>query len=180
MTGVQTCALPISLDEPFPGLRPIPARAHSAPLTRPLEPLEPSPSPALVPTRPTATQPQSADAFRSHSWSKSQWIAFNDDIVPVRRQTISGGGVRDPPRPQSIPPTSPPSGRPPRFFSDDPADPYNRVSLGSGDRVRLGEPNSTTGDQDIYAPLAAATISQIANGNKQHGSCCTVCLGQVV
>ncbi|XP_062334941.1 F-BAR domain only protein 2 isoform X3 [Osmerus eperlanus] len=152
-----------SLDEPFLGLRPIPARAHSAPLTRPMEPLEPSQSPALVPTRATATQPQSADAFSSVSWSKSQWIAFNDDFVPLRRQTISGGGVRDPPRPQSIPPTFPPSGRPPRFFSDDPADPYNRVSLGSGAKVRLGEPNSTTGDQDIYAPLAAATISQITN-----------------
>lgn len=167
-----------SLDDPFLALRPIPARAHSAPLTRPAKPLEPTQNQASGPgpLQAPASQPQSAEAFPSLSWSQSQWIAFNDDFVPVRRQTISGGGLKGFLRPQSNPPSFPLSGRPLRFFSDDPADPCNRVSVGSG--VGVEDQSSAPCVQDVCAPPATAPASQNPHGNKKHERSCTcsVCL----
>ncbi|XP_071219473.1 F-BAR domain only protein 2 isoform X5 [Salvelinus alpinus] len=127
-----------SPDDPFLALKPIPARAQSAPITRQAEPQDPTPAaPARLP------QGEDQSAF---SWSQSQWIAFNDDFVPFRRQQSCGPGTGTGPvsndRTQSNPPTSrtqsnPPigrvqSGRSIRFFSEDPADPYNKMQLSSG------------------------------------------------
>ncbi|XP_052377261.1 F-BAR domain only protein 2 isoform X2 [Oncorhynchus keta] len=132
-----------SPDDPFLALKPIPARAQSAPITRqaePLDPQDPTPTPA-APARLPQGEDQSA-----FSWSQSQWIAFNDDFVPFRRQQSCGPGTSTGPvshdRTQSNPSTSrtqsnPPigmvqSGRSIRFFSEDPADPYNKMPLSSG------------------------------------------------
>ncbi|XP_029624704.1 F-BAR domain only protein 2 isoform X5 [Salmo trutta] len=129
-----------SLDDPFLALKPIPARAQSAPITwqvEPLDPQDPTPTPAAQ-----AGLPQGEDQS-AFSWSQSQWIAFNDDFVPFRRQQSCGPGTGTGPvshdRTQSNPPTSrtqsnPPigrvqSGRSIRFFSEDPADPYNKMPL---------------------------------------------------
>ncbi|KAM9437780.1 F-BAR domain only protein 2-like isoform 5-T5 [Salvelinus alpinus] len=132
-----------SPDDPFLALKPIPARAQSAPITRqaePPDPQDPTPTPA-APARLPRGEDQSA-----FSWSQSQWIAFNDDFVPFRRQQSCGPGTGTGPvsnnRTQSNPPTSrtqsnPPigrvqSGRSIRFFSEDTADPYNKMPLSSG------------------------------------------------
>ncbi|XP_013983539.1 F-BAR domain only protein 2 isoform X5 [Salmo salar] len=132
-----------SLDDPFLALKPIPARAQSAPITwqvEPLDPQDPTPTPAAQVGLP---QGEDQSAF---SWSQSQWIAFNDDFVPFRRQQSCGPGTGTGPvshdRTQSNPPTSrtqsnPPigrvqSGRSIRFFSEDPADPYNKMPLSCG------------------------------------------------
>ncbi|XP_020321902.2 F-BAR domain only protein 2 isoform X5 [Oncorhynchus kisutch] len=130
-----------SPDDPFLALKPIPARAQSAPITRQAEPLDPQdPTPAA-----TARLPQGEDQS-AFSWSQSQWIAFNDDFVPFRRQQSCSPGTSTGPvshdRTQSNPSTSrtqsnPPidrvqSGRSIRFFSEDPADPYNKMPLSSG------------------------------------------------
>ncbi|XP_070991683.1 F-BAR domain only protein 2 isoform X3 [Oncorhynchus clarkii lewisi] len=131
-----------SPDDPFLALKPIPARAQSAPITRqaePLDPQDPTPTPAA-----TARLPQGEDQS-AFSWSQSQWIAFNDDFVPFQRQQSCGPGTSTGPvshdRTQSNPSTSrtqsnPPidrvqSGRSIRFFSEDLADPYNKMPLSS-------------------------------------------------
>ncbi|CAB1332333.1 unnamed protein product, partial [Coregonus sp. 'balchen'] len=132
-----------SLDDPFLALKPIPARAQSAPITRRAEPLDPQ-GPTPTPPAP-AGLPQGEDQS-AFSWSQSQWIAFNDDFVPLRRQQSCSPGTGTGPvsrdRTQSNPPTSrtqsnPPigrvqSGRSILFFSEDPADPYNKMPLSSG------------------------------------------------
>ncbi|XP_028980836.2 F-BAR domain only protein 2 isoform X3 [Esox lucius] len=118
-----------SADDPFQALKPIPARARSAPITPQDEPLEPGGQVSAVPA--PGRRPQEESAF---SWSQSQWIAFNDDFVPVQRQqscsTALGPVNRD--RTKSNPPTGRPQpGRSIRFFSDDPADPYRQLALSS-------------------------------------------------
>ncbi|XP_071321681.1 F-BAR domain only protein 2 isoform X4 [Trachinotus anak] len=100
-----------SPENAFQALKPVPARAQSAPITLPTEPVDPIKSPV------TASPPKSVDVFSSVSWSQSQWIAFSDNFAPPRRQG-SGLCVKELQRPQSG------SGRSSRFLSDDSADSY--------------------------------------------------------
>ncbi|XP_068190223.1 F-BAR domain only protein 2 isoform X2 [Antennarius striatus] len=72
-----------SPENPLQVLKPAPARAQSAPITQPTEPVDPIQSP-----------PKSVDAFSSVSWSQSQWIAFSDDFTP-RRQQGSGSAAQE-------------------------------------------------------------------------------------
>ncbi|XP_078018326.1 F-BAR domain only protein 2 isoform X14 [Epinephelus lanceolatus] len=98
-----------SPENPFQALKPVPARAQSAPITLPTEPIDPIKSPAA------ASPPKSVDAFSSVSWSQSQWIAFSDNFVPARRQGL-GSSVKELQRPPSG------SSRSSRFLSDDSGD----------------------------------------------------------
>uniref|UniRef100_A0A671W642 F-BAR domain only protein 2 n=1 Tax=Sparus aurata TaxID=8175 RepID=A0A671W642_SPAAU len=104
-----------SPENPFQALKPMPARAQSAPITLPTEPVDP------IRSSPAASPPKSVDAFSSVSWSQSQWIAFSDNFAPPRRQG-SGTSVRELQRPPSG------SGRSSRFLSDDSADAYCKAS----------------------------------------------------
>ncbi|XP_032396175.1 F-BAR domain only protein 2 isoform X3 [Etheostoma spectabile] len=104
-----------SPENPFQALKPVPARAQSAPITLPAEPIDPIKSPAA------ASPPRSIDAFSSVSWSQSQWIAFSDNFAPARRQ-VSGPSVKELQRPQAG------SGRSSRFLSDDSADAYSKAA----------------------------------------------------
>ncbi|XP_036972855.1 F-BAR domain only protein 2 isoform X1 [Acanthopagrus latus] len=104
-----------SPENPFQALKPVPARAQSAPITLPTEPVDP------IRGSPAASPPKSVDAFSSVSWSQSQWIAFSDNFAPPRRQG-SGTSVRELQRPPSG------SGRSSRFLSDDSADAYCKAS----------------------------------------------------
>ncbi|XP_035482246.1 F-BAR domain only protein 2 isoform X1 [Scophthalmus maximus] len=92
-------------------LKPVPARAQSAPITLPTESVDPIRSPVA------GNPPKSVDAFSSVSWSQSQWITFSDIFAPPRREG-SGSSVKELQRPQSG------SGRSSRLFSDDSADTY--------------------------------------------------------
>ncbi|KAM4528343.1 F-BAR domain only protein 2 isoform 3-T3 [Odontesthes bonariensis] len=103
-----------SPENPLQVLKPAPARAQSAPITQPSEPVDPIKSPA------TASPPKSVDTFSSVSWSKSQWIAFSDNFTPPYRQ--GSGSVKELQRLQSG------SGRSSRFLSDDSADAYCRAA----------------------------------------------------
>ncbi|KAK5852374.1 hypothetical protein PBY51_023846 [Eleginops maclovinus] len=102
-----------SPENPFQALKPMPARAQSAPITLPTEPIDPVKSP------PAASPPKSGDACSSVTWSQSQWIAFSDNFAPARRQG-SGFGVKE--RPQTIPV------RTSRCLSDDSADAYCKAT----------------------------------------------------
>lgn len=164
-----------SPDDPFLALKPIPARAQSAPITRqaePLDPQDPTPTPAA-----TARLPQGEDQS-AFSWSQSQWIAFNDDFVPFQRQQSCGPGTSTGPvshdRTQSNPSTSrtqsnPPidrvqSGRSIRFFSEDLADPYNKMPLSSG----VVEDSASCVSEVLSAlteGMVASAASQTNNGN---------------
>ena len=104
-----------SPENPFQALQPVPARAQSAPITLPTEPIDPVKSPAA------ASPPKSVDAFSSVSWSQSQWIAFSDNFAPAARRQGSGAAVKELQRPQSG------SGRSSRFLSDESADAYCRA-----------------------------------------------------
>ncbi|XP_078128336.1 F-BAR domain only protein 2 isoform X2 [Sander vitreus] len=108
-----------SPENPFQALKPVPARAQSAPITLPTEPIDPIKSTAA------ASPPKSVDAFSSVSWSQSQWIAFSDNFAPARRQG-SGSSAKELQRPQAG------SGRSSRFLSDDSADAYCKAA-GSGE-----------------------------------------------
>ncbi|XP_068562666.1 F-BAR domain only protein 2 isoform X3 [Cebidichthys violaceus] len=102
-----------SPENPFQALKPAPARAQSAPITLPNEPVDPISSPAAAAA---ASPPKSGDAFSSVSWSQSQWIAFSDNFAPARRQG-PGPSVKElQRRPQSG------SGRSCRFLSDESAE----------------------------------------------------------
>ncbi|XP_075873093.1 F-BAR domain only protein 2 [Nelusetta ayraudi] len=97
-----------SPDDPFQALQPAPARAQSAPLTLPSQPLRAAGSQSAA-----ASPPRSADAFATAttaSWSQSQWIAFSDRLGPPRRPAAGSKEVQKPPAA---------SGRPARFQSDD-------------------------------------------------------------
>ncbi|XP_030005027.1 F-BAR domain only protein 2 isoform X2 [Sphaeramia orbicularis] len=109
-----------SPENPSQALKPVPARAQSAPITLPTEPVDPIKSPSA------ASPPKSVDAFSSVSWSQSQWIAFNDNFAPPRRHG-SGSSVKELQRPQ------PSSGRSSRFLSDDYADAYGQTAFSRED-----------------------------------------------
>ncbi|XP_074474314.1 F-BAR domain only protein 2 isoform X3 [Sebastes fasciatus] len=109
-----------SPENPFQALKPVPARAQSAPITLPTEPIDPIKSPAA------ASPPKSVDAFSSVSWSQSQWIAFSDNLAPARRQG-SGLSVKELQRPPSG------HGRSSRFLSDESADAYCKAASGRED-----------------------------------------------
>lgn len=111
-------------DDPMVALKPAAPRAQSAPISRPPKLLDSSQGPG------PASPPKSVDAFTTLSWSQSQWIAFNEKLGPSRR-TVPGLVLKELPRLPSIAPTT---ARPVRFFSDDPADPVNRVGLCGGTR----------------------------------------------
>ncbi|XP_047425558.1 F-BAR domain only protein 2 isoform X2 [Mugil cephalus] len=114
-----------SPENPFQALKPVPARAQSAPITRPAEPVDPIKSPAT--TAAAASPPTNADASSSVSWSQSQWIAFSDNFAPARRPGLgSGSAVKELQRTQSGPRRSS------RFLSDDSADAYCKASREDG------------------------------------------------
>ncbi|XP_035847633.1 F-BAR domain only protein 2 isoform X4 [Sander lucioperca] len=109
-----------SPENPFQALKPVPARAQSAPITLPTEPIDPIKSLAA------ASPPKSVDAFSSVSWSQSQWIAFSDNFAPAHRQG-SGSSVKELQRPQAG------SSRSSRFLSDDSADAYCKAACSGED-----------------------------------------------
>ncbi|GAA6219249.1 F-BAR domain only protein 2 isoform X2 [Lates japonicus] len=111
-----------SPENTFQVLKPVTARAQSAPITLPTEPVDPIKSPFA------ASPPKSVDAVSSVSWSQSQWIAFSDNFAPPRRQG-SGLSVKELQRPQSS------SGRSSRFFSDDSADAYCKAPGSRADGI---------------------------------------------
>lgn len=133
-----------SPENPFQVLKPAPARAQSAPITQPSEPVDPIGSSAA------SSPPQGADAASSVSWSQSQWIAFGDDFAPPCNQG-SGSSVKELQRLQSG------SGRSGRFLSDDSADAYCRAAGYSED----------AGFTDVFSDraAAAATSGKLFNGN---------------
>ncbi|XP_035524330.1 F-BAR domain only protein 2 isoform X3 [Morone saxatilis] len=136
-----------SPENPFQALKPVPARAQSAPITLPTEPVDPIKSLAA------ASPPKSVDAFSSVSWSQSQWIAFSDNLAPPRRQG-SGPSANEPQRTQSG------SGRSSRFLSDDSADAYCKA-VGSRE-------DSNSCFSDVFSgitdrAMAAAPSSKIFN-----------------
>ncbi|XP_051269177.1 F-BAR domain only protein 2 isoform X6 [Dicentrarchus labrax] len=136
-----------SPENPFQALKPVPARAQSAPITLPTEPVDPIKSLAA------ASPPKSVDAFSSVSWSQSQWIAFSDNLAPPRRQG-SGPSANELQRTQSG------SGRSSRFLSDDSADAYCKA-VGSRE-------DSNSCFSDVFSgitdrAMAAAPSSKIFN-----------------
>ncbi|XP_008274400.1 F-BAR domain only protein 2 isoform X3 [Stegastes partitus] len=136
-----------SPENPFQALKPAPARAQSAPITQPTEPVDPIKSPA------TASPPKSSDAFSSVSWSQSQWIAFSDNFALPRRQG-SGPSVKDLQRPQSG------SARSSRFLSDDSADAYCKAASSREDsNLCFTDIFSGTADR----AMASAPSSKIFN-----------------
>ncbi|KAM6901664.1 F-BAR domain only protein 2 isoform 2-T2 [Lycodopsis pacificus] len=129
-----------SPENPFQALKPAPARAQSAPMTLPTEPIDPIKSPAA------AGPPKSGDAFSSVSWSQSQWIAFSDNFAPARRQG-PGPSLKELQGPQSG------SGRACRFPSDESAEAFCKASgipcfsdvfSGVTDRAMAAAPSSKT------------------------------------
>lgn len=146
-----------SPENPFQALKPMPARAQSAPITLPTEPVDP------IRSSPAASPPKSVDAFSSVSWSQSQWIAFSDNFAPPRRQG-SGTSVRELQRPPSG------SGRSSRFLSDDSADAYCKAS---GSREDGGFSDVFSGITD----WSAAPSSKIFTGNiiSDAGAFCCAC-----
>ncbi|XP_051794186.1 F-BAR domain only protein 2 isoform X2 [Acanthochromis polyacanthus] len=136
-----------SPENPFQALKPAPARAQSAPITQPTEPVDPIKSPA------TASPPKSSDAFSSVCWSQSQWIAFSDNFALPRRQG-SGPSVKDLQRPVSG------SARASRFLSDDSADTYCKGASSREDsNLCFTDVFSGTTDR----AMAAAPSSKIFN-----------------
>ncbi|KAG9353685.1 hypothetical protein JZ751_011807 [Albula glossodonta] len=116
---ISSPGLPWNLvDEPLLGLKPRP-RAESAP------PAQPDGSEQHAIATAPKTAPESTDLFSSITWSQSQWIAFNDELVPCKRP--SNTSPREHQRPLSLPPA-----KAFRFFSDDPNDPYNKVACRAG------------------------------------------------
>ncbi|KAM7368734.1 hypothetical protein PAMP_013045 [Pampus punctatissimus] len=152
-----------SPENPFQTLKPAPARAQSAPITLPTEPVDPIKSPAA------ASPPRSVDAFSSVSWSQNQWIAFSDNFVPPGHQG-SGSSMTELQRPQSS------SGRSSRFLSDDSADAnckaagsredgsscFSDVFSGITDRAMAAAPSSKIFNVPVpnrpTTPLAAGVL----------------------
>ncbi|XP_076613886.1 F-BAR domain only protein 2 isoform X5 [Chaetodon auriga] len=134
-----------SPEDPFQALKPVPARAQSAPITLPTEPVDPIKSPAA------ASPPKSVDAFASLSWSQSQWIAFSENFAPPRRQG-SGSSAKELQRPQSG------SGRSSRFLSDDSADAYCKAAGSREDNPCCSDVSGITD-----RAMAAAPSSKIFN-----------------
>ncbi|XP_056259270.1 F-BAR domain only protein 2 isoform X5 [Seriola aureovittata] len=136
-----------SPENAFQALKPVPARAQSAPITLPTEPVDPIKSPVA------GSPPKSVDSFSSVSWSQSQWIAFSDNFAPARRQG-SGPSVKELQRLQSGP------GRSSRFLSDDSADAYCKAP-GSREDGSSGLPDVFAGITD--RAMAAAQSSKVFN-----------------
>ncbi|XP_078018325.1 F-BAR domain only protein 2 isoform X13 [Epinephelus lanceolatus] len=136
-----------SPENPFQALKPVPARAQSAPITLPTEPIDPIKSPAA------ASPPKSVDAFSSVSWSQSQWIAFSDNFVPARRQGL-GSSVKELQRPPSG------SSRSSRFLSDDSGD-ADCKAPGSKEDSNPCFSDGFSGITD--RPMAAAPSSKLFN-----------------
>lgn len=139
-----------SPENPYQALKPIPARAQSAPITLPAEPVDP------IENQATASPPKSVDAFSSVSWSQSQWIAFSDNFAPPRRPG-SGVAVKELQRPQYG------AGRSSRFLSDDFTNAYSKAVVGSGD-------DSNPCCSDVFSgitdrAIAAAPSGKLFNGN---------------
>ncbi|XP_034403309.1 F-BAR domain only protein 2 isoform X2 [Cyclopterus lumpus] len=112
-----------SPETPFQTLKPEPARARSAPITLPTEPIDPVKSPAA------ASPPKSGNAVSSVSsvsWSQSQWIAFSDNLAPARRRG-SEPPAKNPQGPQSG------SGRSCCLLSDESAEAFCKAAGGGGD-----------------------------------------------
>ncbi|CAG5867616.1 unnamed protein product [Menidia menidia] len=132
-----------SPENPFQVLKPTPARAQSAPITQPSEPIDPIRSPA------NSSPPKSNDTS-SVPWSQSQWIAFSDNFTPPYRQG-SGSSVKELQRLQSGP------SRSSRFLSDDSSDAYCKAAGVRED----GDPCFT----DVFPDraMAAAPASKIFN-----------------
>ncbi len=137
-----------SPNTPFQALQPVPARAQSAPITLPTEPVDPIKSPAA------ASPPRSVDAFSSVSWSQSQWIAFSDNFAPPRRQG-SGSSAKELQKPPSGP------GRSSRFLSDDPADACCKAASREDGNACFSDVFSGVTDR----AMAAAPSSKVFNGN---------------
>ncbi|KAM6902611.1 F-BAR domain only protein 2 isoform 1-T1 [Xenentodon cancila] len=144
-----------SPENPFQAPKPAPARARSAPITQPAQPVDPIKSPA------PASPPKSADTFSSVSWSQSQWIAFSDDFAPPCSQgTVSS--AKELQRLQSS------SGRSSRLLSADSADTcHGEVSATRfadvfSDRAVAAAPSSKTFNVPVpnrpTTPLAAGAL----------------------
>ncbi|XP_030598086.1 F-BAR domain only protein 2 isoform X1 [Archocentrus centrarchus] len=134
-----------SPENPFQALKPVPARAQSAPITQPTEPVDPIKNTA------TPSPPKSADTFSSISWSQSQWIAFSDNFTPPQCQG-SGSSVKELQRLQSG------SSRSSRFPCDDSADAHYKAAS-SRDDSSLCFSDAFSGITD----RAAAPTSKIFN-----------------
>ncbi|XP_069024430.1 F-BAR domain only protein 2 isoform X2 [Embiotoca jacksoni] len=148
-----------SPENPFPALQPVPARAQSAPITRPAEPVDPIKSPTA------SSPPKSADGFSSVSWSQSQWIAFSDNFAPPLRQG-SGSSAKELQRAQSG------CGRSSRLLSDESADSagsredgktcFTEVFSGITDRATPAAPSSKIFNVPVpnrpTTPLAAGAL----------------------
>ncbi|KAM9518423.1 F-BAR domain only protein 2-like isoform 6-T6 [Salvelinus alpinus] len=146
--------------DPFLALKPIPARAQSAPITRQDEPIEPQ-DPTPAPAGPDPTSVPQGENQSAFTWSQSQWIDVNDDFVPVRRQQSCGPGTGlvNSDRTQSNPPTiRPQSCRSFCFFSDDPADPYYKMALSSG-VVEV----STSSVSEVFSALTEERVAAAAS-----------------
>lgn len=135
---------------PYQALKPTPARAQSAPLTLPAEPVDPGEQ------RAAASPPKSGDAFASVSWSQSQWIAFSDNFNPPRRPGL-GLAVKELQRPHSS------AGRSSRFLCDDFTDAYCKTVVGSRDDGSAYCSDVLSGITD--GAVAAAPSGKLFNGN---------------
>lgn len=138
-----------SPENPFQALKPVPARAQSAPITRPTEPVDP------IKNSDTPSPPKSADTFSSVSWAQSQWIAFSDNFAPPPpRCQSSGSSVKELQKKQSG------SSRSGHFLSDESADAFYKAASSQDD--------SSLSFTDVFSGItdrAAAPTSKIFNGN---------------
>ncbi|KAL4004464.1 hypothetical protein ACER0C_004177 [Sarotherodon galilaeus] len=136
-----------SPENPFQALKPVPARAQSAPITRPTEPVDP------IKNSDTPSPPKSADTFSSVSWAQSQWIAFSDNFAPPPpRCQGSGSSVKELQKPQSG------SSRSGHFLSDESADAFYKAASSRDD--------SSLSFTDVFSGVtdrAAAPTSKIFN-----------------
>ncbi|XP_026029059.1 F-BAR domain only protein 2 isoform X4 [Astatotilapia calliptera] len=136
-----------SPENPFQALKPVPARAQSAPITRPTEPVDP------IKNSDTPSPPKSADTFSSVSWAQSQWIAFSDNFAPPPpRCQSSGSSVKELQKKQSG------SSRSGHFLSDESADAFYKAASSRDD--------SSLSFTDVFSGItdrAAAPTSKIFN-----------------
>uniref|UniRef100_A0A3P9B8H7 F-BAR domain only protein 2 n=1 Tax=Maylandia zebra TaxID=106582 RepID=A0A3P9B8H7_9CICH len=136
-----------SPENPFQALKPVPARAQSAPITRPTEPVDP------IKNSDTPSPPKSADTFSSVSWAQSQWIAFSDNFAPPPpRCQSSGSSVKELQKKQSG------SSRSGHFLSDESADAFYKAASSRDD--------SSFSFTDVFSGItdrAAAPTSKIFN-----------------
>ncbi|XP_064165055.1 F-BAR domain only protein 2 isoform X2 [Anguilla rostrata] len=154
--------------EPLLGLKPRP-RAESAPPTRSDGTEHAATAAAAAAAKPA--HETSVDLFSSISWSQSQWIAFNDELVPCKRPNAS---PRDLQRPLSMPPA-----KAFRFFSDDPNDPYNRVACRAG-LFAERSPSPSRLSPAAAGDSAKAAASQAHNASLQGRPTTPLAVGTIV